>query len=156
MNVTNFALIASAYTLAVAGCGTSDGGQSKADVVAKANAICKSYDAQSKEFENADPKTPAEAVRLLAKIRPIFQRMVDEMARLDPPESDRVPFDRMLTIAREQIALVGDMEDAITTRDRARLQADSDKLDTTIVRLNIAAQQYGLTDCLDKEWTQAP
>jgi hypothetical protein len=153
-NGFNAAVLACA--VAAAGCGASDGGQPKAEVVTKANAICKKFDAMSKQFDKANPKTPEDAVVLLARARPIFNRMIEEMAQLDPPKNDREPFDRMIDLGREQVALVGDMEDAITTRDGSRLQADSSKLDSSSVRINIAAQQYGLTDCLDDEWTQAP
>jgi hypothetical protein len=138
----------SVCALALAACGGSGGGQPKAEVVAKANAICRQFDKDTAGLGKQTPKTPDEYVQVLGQLEPVATRLVDQLDALQPSGPDSEPFKRFIEVSRTQIQLLGEMQDAITAGDRARLQTASAGLDSADVRSNIAAQQYGMNDCV--------
>jgi hypothetical protein len=146
--------VASAFTFVVSGCGGSGGSggaQSKVEVVATANTICREFTQQSKSIGNG-VDSAAEAIQAINQFLPVATRAIDQIAAMDPPSSERAPFDRFVDISRQQLRLYGDIQDAMTTGDVARMRSDQAQLDTLDVRSDIAAQQYGMTDCVSQDW----
>jgi hypothetical protein len=153
MRIHGWGTAVAACAVALAGC-SGGGGQPKAEVVAEANTICNQFEREEARIEKRPPKTPDDLVRALGELQPVATRFVEQLDALDPAGADAEYFDRFIEISRTQVGLLGEMQDAVTVGDRARFQAANDKLDQLNVRSDIAAQQYGMNDCVSASWKQ--
>lgn len=138
---------AAVAVVAVAGCGSSSSGVSKAQFLKQANAICQRGNqvtnaAANKAFPSSGKQpTPAAIASFVRKTDvPEIQRQIDQIRALDKPPADKTKIDAMLALAQA---------------DLDRVKADP----TALVASNAhpfknfaaLAHPYGLTSCAPNE-----
>jgi hypothetical protein len=143
---TTLALLA----LPLAACG--GGGaktQSRADVVPKANAICRQAGAQAKSYA-ADRPGPVGSVQVRAALQKdvdIASAAARQLRALDPAEEQKADFDRF--VAGVEGIAAGDRRfiRGIHDNDHAGIAAGSAAAVAAAARAKKGADAYGLDDC---------
>jgi hypothetical protein len=94
-------LILVVFTVPVAACGSSARGTSttKADFIARADAICSSYnDLVSNATKNRKRTAPSQAATIVQhRLVPLYQRRNDALAQLTPPAADRTTIAQIIS-----------------------------------------------------------
>ena len=143
---TALVLAACAAALTVAGCGGGgDKGLSRADFVAKANGICRSYDAKGKAL--SQPEGAADIPAYVKKAAPLAAAEVKALRDLDgqAPSSVKADYGKALTLLDKQVALLTQLGAA--AGDRAKSNAIGEQGSQLNEQANALARRIGLTDC---------
>ena len=159
-------------TCAIAGCGGSSsttttgagttaaaGVPTKAEFVAKANAVCATASAQTgkllSEVEAAttaalsapSAHSAAQLAGLVAQLHSAALRVLGELQSLNPPASDRAAISQFLTPLTHAITGLGEADKAITSGHATQALSSLLTLQSKTPQLAAAAHAYGLTGC---------
>jgi hypothetical protein len=143
-------VLSCASALALAACGgSSSGGLSNAQLQAKVNAACKSYNtAVSKIQPPSDFTTNAvAAAAYLDKVKPLVQGEYNAIESLKPSGSLKSDFARYLADGKHQLALFNTVLAKAHAKDRsglADLQAMASYKQSTLTPLD---RKLGFTEC---------
>lgn len=143
-----FVLVLALGALALAGCGGGGGGGerlSKAEFVAQADAICRTYEAQLDAL--GQPTNVAELRSFAEKALPIAKDGRDKLDDLRPPEELADAYDAWLEQGDEAIEIVERLRDAAGEGDQAeigRIAVDAQRTDAEANRL---AGELGFEQC---------
>jgi len=95
--------------VALAACGSSSNGLSKADYISRADAICQKYNGLAAQatasLTNPTPAQVVTAVR--TKLVPLFERQNEDLAKLKPPAADRATVQRFVADLTAATADIG-------------------------------------------------
>lgn len=155
--------IAGAVVLALAGCGSSQGGAGGTaggtgggagggggagtpDFLATANAICASANAAIASLPPAGPSLAAQAQEASIEL-PIIHTELTELAVLKAPSSERARFAQALSASRRATKLIGQLIIAVRAGSRARIAALALAANTSDIQTRTAASALGLTAC---------
>ena len=138
---------------ALAGCGssTSSSGLTHAELIARANAICK----QANDRIVAVKKLPAlgsgppyaPLLRLLRDELPIFSAEIGALQRLKPSHGDEEAFGTFLRAANSELATAVSLRDASAAKDASRFRNTSLELVALSTKSAQAATGVGLVEC---------
>jgi hypothetical protein len=137
--------IAVAVMIVSAACGGGDKGLSKPDFVARADAVCKSYETQLGSLISHVPGNPT-----LAQIRtvyvnqliPLFRKEVVALRALDPPRADRATVKAIFdTLSGGVDQLQSEVTGAKTLKELEGLAPSG------LTRASAAAKLYGMKVC---------
>jgi hypothetical protein len=140
--------------LLVAGCG--DDSPSKSDFAKRADAICRDGNraiaplnrqiaaAQRSSDENKVFTTMA---RVTTRSVAVSTTYVDRLDALAAPSDDRDKIKSWIADLRRQLALIGKLGGAFTSRDQATIVRLSEQIDALNTRNNRFASQYGMAEC---------
>jgi hypothetical protein len=148
----SLALVAALTAAAIlAGCGGGDSttttGLSKAEFLAKGDAICRQGKADSAKLQPSPPITPQKAATLQKGLIHIAEMELDELRALGAPSELQPALDRYLRAREQGIALLNKGLDAAENNDpvayaKAKATLNSDQ----VQRLKLA-QSVGFSDC---------
>lgn len=173
MHISRGALPTLTVTLAacaIAGCGGSSsstgtsttaavGAPTKAEFVAKANAVCATASAQTGkllgEVETAttaalsgpSAHSAAQLEGLVAQLHSAALRVLGELQSLNPPASDRAAISQFLTPLTHAITGLGEADKAIAAGHATQALSSLLTLQSKTPQLAAAAHAYGLTGC---------
>jgi hypothetical protein len=128
-----------------AGCGGGDAPLSRAEFVAKGNAICR--DLYRRLEAMPEPRDGDSLASTMQTARGHTEDAIDELDDLHPPESARASFELFLARVRDEVQLMQDVQDAAESNDlpkAARAAARGTKLDR---QANAAAARAGVRVC---------
>jgi len=131
----------------VAGCGGGDDDKrlSKAEFAKQGNEICTRYQKQSDEI--ADPASLADVPAFVSKAIPLFEKQIEEMTALRPPEELQEDFDAFLATGEEAKQALLDIEEAAKANDEAQVTKISEAAAGREKSSDALATRIGLTDC---------
>ena len=143
------ALLSFGACVALAGCGGDGGGDrlSRAELVSRADAICRTYEARLDAL--GQPTNVDELKEFADKSVPIAKEGRDELRALEPPEDLEATYDAWLEQGDEAIEIVERLRDAAEDGDTAEIQRiarDAQRADTESNRL---AGELGFRQCGD-------
>lgn len=168
MNAARIMTVAAGILLLHA-CGDDAEALSKPEFIEQADAICESTNAEldatfdqffadmeaefeSDDFDFDDPDFQdrffATFAETMQAVEPIFERQLDELRALRPPEEDRELVDGLLDDLEAVFEQFAERADAAAAGDvsaRGFIDADEDPF----ADVNAGARAYGLTDCGD-------
>ena len=155
----------------LAGCGGSSstttsstassagGSPTKAEYIAKANAICAGASAQTGKLLGEVESATTAALRapsasggahladLVAGLHSAALRVLGELQSLTPPSSDRAAVAQFLTPLTHAITGLGQADQAIVSGHATQALSSLLELQSRTPQLASAAQAYGLTEC---------
>jgi Rad3-related DNA helicase len=137
-------LAAIAALLAVGGCG----GESKGDVVAEGDKICR--EANDKLADLEEPEDVSGLPDYAREARPIVEDAVADLKALDPPDQDRESFDEFIEKSEELDDLLKELSEAGSGATDAELQEASERIGEVTEESNAAAEEYGFEDCAEE------
>jgi hypothetical protein len=138
------AAMLAATTVAVAGCGGSEKPLTQAELVSKANAICKSVTAK---FATKSAKSVQDIARVAPELAAFEQKSLSELSKLVPPtnlESDWKQFVAGAELLAENTSKLGEYAKANNLKSAGRLIVSTE---TTQHQMQAIAKRNGLTEC---------
>jgi hypothetical protein len=139
-------LVAGAVTLVAACGGSGDSPRlSAAEFSAKADAICKKYNRDSRAIAN--PTSLAELSKAIDKLVPILDRSVKNLRKLRPPENEQATVDQWLTQVEAIESDLSEVGAKAAKGDGQAVQAALRKGDSDNKRGNELASKLGLHTC---------
>lgn len=145
MEHTRLAAVAlAATTIAVAGCGSSPKPLTRAELTAKANAICKTV---STKLSSKTIKTQQDIARVAAELASFEQQALGELSKLVPPAelaSDWQQFVAGAETLAENTAKLGEYARSNNLKAGRSLIASSQKVQQ---QMTATAKRDGLTAC---------
>lgn len=135
--------------LGLTACGGGDSGDSKAEVVTKANEICSQAEQQSRAYteDHDQPQSPEQVNAALAEDARITKQVADKLDELDPPEDGKENFDTFVASQQKSAALYDQQVNASKTGDDKEFLNSSEQLLDKTDDAKKSAEAYGLTDC---------
>lgn len=145
---TSLVLAACAAALTAAGCGGGGGGEKrlgKADFVAKANGICRSYDAKGKAL--GEPASAADIPAYVKRAAPLAGEQVRALRALEDraPSSVESDYGKALKLLDQQVDLLTQLGAA--AGDQAKSNRIGEQGSQLNEQANALARKIGLTDC---------
>lgn len=137
----------------LAACGGDDSGElSKDEFIAQADEICADFSASADErdadFETAiDEGDFASAADQFEGIAAEIEKAIDQIDELEPPAEDRATIDEWLQLGRDQVAVAGDVADAIREEDVEAISAGVAEGERIETEADAIADEYGMSDC---------
>ena len=145
----------------VAGCGSSDSGATtaadattapaltKAEYVAKVNAICTKIDDTANSIEIQDADSIAQAKAGIAELTANAKAGIASLKTLTPPADLQAAHDALVATSSESIALNEKIVAAVEagTVDTAQLTADAKEAEALATKQEAAAKELGLSNC---------
>ena len=144
--ISSLSVIAAVSVIAV-GCGDDEGGEalSKDEFVKQGNAICKKYDAEGDKL--GQPTSVQEIPEYADKALALFEKQVDEMNDLQPPEDLQEDFDKFLATADDAKKFIGDLKTAAESGDEKKVSEVAEQGDARDQESDEIATKLGLTEC---------
>lgn len=143
--VTLIAVAALSITVLSASCGESSGRLSKAEFIAKADAICATGRSEIKALPN--PRTYAELPAYIRKALPIQRRDIAEIRKLKPPKRDQREVELML----ERVDRTNEAFESLRAGVESGDAAEANRAYAEVMRTNDdatrRAERYGLRVC---------
>jgi hypothetical protein len=143
------ALVLVAAAAALAGCGgsgdESEEGLTKAEWIAKADAICKESFAAAKDIPQ--PTSPEQFDEYLAKVLAISRRFDPKFAALEAPEGDEETVQNLVRLNEEGTLLVANLLDAVRAQDAAKVARIVQQGTANAREFGAAARAYGAKEC---------
>lgn len=143
------ALVLLAAAAALAGCGgsgdESEEGLTKAEWIAKADAICKESFAAAKDIPR--PTSPEQFDEYLAKVLAISRRFDPKFAALEAPEGDEETVQNLVRLNEEGTLLVANLLDAVRAQDAAKVARIVQQGTANAREFGAAARAYGAKEC---------
>lgn len=133
-----------ATTVAIAGCGGSEKPLTHAELVSKANAICKTVTAK---FATKNPHSVQDIARIAPELASFEQHALSELSKLVPPanlESDWKQFIAGAELLAENTSKLGEYA---KTNDLKAARGLITSSDTTQQQMQAIAKRNGLTEC---------
>jgi len=140
-------LIAIGALLVLGGCG--GGGNkplTKAQFVAKANALCVSFNDANKAA--GSPTSLATAITYFEKMTPLYEKRVASFSKLKPPTSEAATVTRLVTIEKKEASLAKDVLVALKKNDKTATNTLIQSANTNSAQAKPLYQTLGLTECL--------
>jgi hypothetical protein len=138
-----------AAAAALAGCGGSgddtEEGLTKAEWIAKADAICKESFAAANDIPR--PTSPEQFDEYLAKVLAISRRFDPKFAALEAPEGDEDTVQNLVRLNEEGTLLVANLLDAVRAQDAARVARIVQQGTANAREFGAAARAYGAKEC---------
>jgi hypothetical protein len=138
-----------AAAVALAGCGGSgdDGeeGLTKAEWIAKADAICKESFAAAEGVPR--PTSPEQFDEYLAEVLAISRRFDPKFAALEAPEGDEKTVQNLVRLNEEGTLLVANLLEAVRAQDAAKVARIVQQGTTNAREFGAAARAYGAKEC---------
>jgi hypothetical protein len=137
-----------ACTFAASGCGSGGGEQlSKADFLAKGDAICKQAHDQFVQLQSDPPNTAGEAAALTDKLIKISRNELAQIDALNGPDELQAPLDRYLRAREDGIALLEKGLQAAEHKDAQGYASAQAKIAAGQVQRLKLAKAVGFTEC---------
>ncbi|MFZ2112973.1 MAG: hypothetical protein WAU77_04490 [Solirubrobacteraceae bacterium] len=133
-----------ATTVAIAGCGGSEKPLTHAELVSKANAICKTVTAK---FATRSANSVQDIARVAPELADFEQKALSELSKLVPPadlESDWKQFIASAEMLAENTSKLGEYAKANNLKAAGQLIRSSE---TTQRQMQAIAKRNGLTEC---------
>jgi hypothetical protein len=138
-----------AAAVALGGCGGSgddgDEGLTKAEWIAKADALCKQSFAASERV--AQPQTTAQFDEYLAKQLALSRRFDPKFEALGAPEGDEEAVENLVRLNEEGTLLLGNLVDAVRAQDVAKVERIVTQGTANAREFAAAARAYGAEEC---------
>jgi hypothetical protein len=131
--------------LVLAGCGGGGGGQSKADYIKRADAIC--LDATKKLRALGSPSTPAQVRRFAARAVPIIEGHLRQVRALHPPKDIAADANRVFDNVEQAVRLVGRISTAAAKNDTAQIQTLVSQAAALSAQSGQSARRVGFKQC---------
>ena len=146
----------------LAGCGSSDSGATtaaeatsappltKAEYVAKVNAICTTLDNTADSLENADIESVSAAKAQIATFNSEARAAIGELEALVPPADLQAAADTLVASSKESVALFDELTSSIdggSGPSTAELEAQATKAEALATKQMAAAKELGLSNC---------
>jgi hypothetical protein len=131
-------------TVAIAGCGGSQKPLTHAELVSKANAICKTV---TRRFATKSSKSVRDIARTAPELAAFEQKALSELGKLVPPadlESDWKQFIAGAEVLAEDTSTIGEYAKANNLKAAGRL---IDSSEATQRHMQTVAKRDGLTEC---------
>jgi hypothetical protein len=133
--------------LGLAGCGGGDGTLTKAELVSKGDAICKSAHDQFAQLQKSPPSTAAEAAALTGKLISISENELNQLRDLNVSADVKPALDRYLAAREQGIAVLKKgLAAAQNGNARAYAAAQATIAKSQVKRLRLA-QAVGFREC---------
>lgn len=134
----------------LAGCGGSGGdgdddGLTKAEWIAKADALCERSLAEVNAIP--EPMTQDDFGEYLTDVLATARRFDPEFAALAPPEGDEEPIRRLVALNEEKTRLFEELVAAVRAQDAAKVQRIVSEGTAKTNEFAAAARAYGSTEC---------
>jgi hypothetical protein len=127
-----------------AACGGDDR-LSREELVAQADAICAKHEERLDALE--EPESIEDVEAFAAEARPIFEEGVEELKDLEPPEDVQEDYDRWIELSEENVAAIGNLEQAAADGDAGRVQEIVSESQAKEQEADRLAQGIGLREC---------
>jgi hypothetical protein len=146
---TGALLMATAIAVALAACGSGGGGEqlTKADFLAKGDAICKRAHDQFVQLQQDPPNTAGEAAALTDKLIKISRDELGRIQGLKEPDELQPAVERYLQAREEGIALLEKGLQAAQDKDAQGYAAAQAKIAAGQVKRLKLAKAVGFTQC---------
>lgn len=133
----------------LAACGGGDDGNSKSEVVTKANEICSSAEQQARAYadDRDPPQSPEEVNAALSEDARIAQEASDKLDELEPPDEDKESFDTFVVSEQKSAGLYKTQVEASKSGNNEQFLTSSEELLDKTDDAKKSAEAYGLTDC---------
>jgi len=130
-----------------AGCGGGGSGErlTKAEYAAKADAVCREFQAQVDEL--GEPQTLADLAALADKALPIVEEGVGKIRDLKPPEELQATVDEWIVTGDKSIKQLNGLRDAAKAKDRAAIQRVATEAQRNDEKSERLATKLGMTAC---------
>lgn len=138
------AAMLAATTVAIAGCGGSEKPLTHAELVSKANTICKTV---TTKFATKSAKSVQDIARIAPELAALEQKALSELSKLVPPanlESDWKQFVAGAELLAENTSKLGEYAKADNLKAAGRLIGSTE---TTQHQMQAIAKRNGLTEC---------
>jgi hypothetical protein len=138
------ATMLAATTVAIAGCGGSEKPLTHAELVSKADAICKTVTAK---FATKSANSVQDIARVAPELAAFEQKALSELSKLVPPanlESDWKQFVAGAEVLAENTSKIGEYAKVNNLKAAGRLVRSTE---TTQRQMQAIAKRNGLTEC---------
>jgi hypothetical protein len=130
----------------VAGCGGGGGKRlSREEYAAKADAVCRKYNEQTKAIEN--PTNLRDLAKVADKTLPILDNALSDLRKLKPPENEQAKVDEWLAQVENLKGDLTEIRDKAKDNDMQGVQAVVPKADEHNNRSNELATELGMKVC---------
>jgi hypothetical protein len=134
-----------AIAVIVAGCGSGGSGESKADYIKRADAIC--LDATNKLRALGSPATPAQFEKFAGRAIPIVDAHLRQVRSLHPPKEIAAKANEVFDNVEQGILLVRRLATAARKPDAVELQKLASQAAALSGRTAAAARAVGFKQC---------
>jgi hypothetical protein len=135
--------LAALLALVAAGCGSQ--ALSKADYVAKADAICRTYDKKLEALPS--PKSIKDIGTLADNAIPIVDEGIAKLRDLKPPDDLKSGVDHWLDLNKQNLDDFKKLRDAAKKGDASTTQALANQIGQHEKETDAAARKIGLKEC---------
>jgi hypothetical protein len=130
----------------VAGCGGGGGKRlTREEYAAKADAVCRKYNEQTKALEN--PTNLRDLAKVADKTLPILDNALSDLRKLKPPENEQAKVDEWLAQVENLKGDLTEIRDKAKDNDMQGVQAVVPKADEHNNRSNELATELGMKVC---------
>ena len=135
--------------LALAGCGSDDGGDrlSREAFVERASKICRDSNTRIEAID--EPEGLDDVAAFVDRATAELDKGLDELRDLKPPEELQADFDRFLALGARTRDVAGELKKAAAAGDEKELQAAGEKGDRIDAESDRVARRIGLDACAE-------
>jgi hypothetical protein len=138
--------VAAIFSLIVlAGCGGKGKPLTHAQFAAKANALCSEYN--KKIAVLPEPKSLKEGASMIEEMIPIYEKLVSDVKKLNPPVDEAAKVKRVIALGEEQLSLLKDYAKALKAGDRAKATSLQNEGDANVAESSRLFHELGITAC---------
>ncbi len=142
------ALTIATAALALAACGSSSSDTlNKSDLAAKANAICKDYNAKSKAVPQATANDAAQIAAFYAAQQKIISAQIAKLKALKPADDVKDDWNAYLALNDQGMVQLNAIVAAANASDQAAYETASAKLKAFSPKVDAAADALGANIC---------
>ena len=143
------ALAAATTAIALGACGSSGGDTlSKSELAAKANAICKTYNAKVNAVPHPKSISDAgQAATYYAAVTKLAVEQQDKLKALKPADAVKADWNAYIALADQGDATIKEITGAARSQDATKGSALIAKINTLAPKINAAADKVGATTC---------
>ncbi|MGD0167333.1 MAG: hypothetical protein ABSC51_08595 [Gaiellaceae bacterium] len=132
--------------LVFGGCGGGGSKRlSKGQFASKANALCAAY---TKKIDVLpEPKNAAEGASMVAREIPLFEQLVSDVKKLNPPADEAAKVRRVIALGADDLQLLRDYEKALKAGDSAKASSLQRQGDSNRAESSRLFHELGITAC---------
>lgn len=131
--------------IVLAGCGGKGRPLTHAQFAAKANALCSEYNKKIDVLP--EPKNLKEGASMIEEMIPIYEKLVSDLKKLDPPAGEAAKVKRVIALGEEQLSLLKDSAKALKAGDRAKATSLQNEGDVNLAESSRLFHELGITAC---------
>jgi outer membrane murein-binding lipoprotein Lpp len=129
--------------IVLAGCGGRP--LTHAQFAAKANALCSEYNKKIDVLP--EPKNLKEGASMIEETIPIYEKLVSDVKKLNPPAGEAAKVKRVIALGEEQLSLLKNYAKALKAGDRVKATSLQNEGDVNVAKSSRLFHELGIPSC---------